>query len=633
MLVTIVVTIFQTKLSFLLQKTLDIFCPAPYGTMDDPKIAEDINKNDSFQHMYQSHVDYCSRNGTLGCTVKEAQICQENYVLLESVLVRISSKEMPIGFEMNEGIKFLSFPSTDNLASSSTTKKIMTHQAETSFFPLFGLSTNVKEKGNRVTETDQEKIIQKNAAEWLARHWTKQSTVQCPNHSDDGSIGNVGWSSWMYSKSSDLIVSLLAKLDLADEPNDLSNQKNDDQIFQDDCFDTNNYGNNVDYAEDDCLTNKSVPKDAVLGTSNDLFIYNIDLLLSCCRLLTTNVLSEISFSYEYEERGQVIDMKSENGSETCLGLLLHRYRHSSELNASPGSCLSLAQYAQCVGEKYKDDHSGKILMKLPQLHQNQLDLLAHVLVAANYATWAGHDDSMIVIFQNQQKDGTSIGVKLRESYHVALLQLNITKSSLESRVENALIPKADDLKSRAIHEKKDKKNIPRAMLYLKRFKVIESEIDRSMKIICNLEQQAASLSTARNNIQIMESYTTTKDAMSTMQLNQDEVENVMREVQEISEEANSTHDVLTNRADSTIDDRELEDELYAIMQEEICDNLKNTNLTDTSSQQTTSNRSIDGEHISRSTKETSSKNESISSNTEEKPLVDETMNEKRAILS
>eukprot|EP00560_Eucampia_antarctica_P000116 CAMPEP_0197835712 /NCGR_PEP_ID=MMETSP1437-20131217/26727_1 /TAXON_ID=49252 ORGANISM="Eucampia antarctica, Strain CCMP1452" /NCGR_SAMPLE_ID=MMETSP1437 /ASSEMBLY_ACC=CAM_ASM_001096 /LENGTH=78 /DNA_ID=CAMNT_0043441357 /DNA_START=118 /DNA_END=351 /DNA_ORIENTATION=- len=70
-------------------------------------------------------------------------------------------------------------------------------------------------------------------AAWLAQHWALQSsstTTSFTNYNNNNVVENnnnvdnnnasAGWSSWVYGKTSGLVISLFAQLDLVDGHND-----------------------------------------------------------------------------------------------------------------------------------------------------------------------------------------------------------------------------------------------------------------------------------------------------------------------------------------------------------------------------------------------------------------------------
>lgn len=591
------------------------------------------NESSSFSDkIHELQRDHCIQHKTLCCSIKQALSAATNdddriqlLSILEKVLVRISTKnnnymalslfESSSSFSSStnnlEQKKFLTFP-TFSQNDSNGAKDNRNNDSSSSFFwwfrpsSILNMNSNFKDGETQNPQIEEQKVTMNYVATWLAQYWTlHSSTSQTINHTavahnqNNDKDTSARWSSWMYGKTTDLVTSLFAQLDLVD--GNTINAKDDQNHFGDDCFDSFDKDQTIQLAEDDCvIASHSMPKPTVTTTAlstpvdKDMILYNIELIISCCQLLSSHVTSETSssHSHEYEERGQIVDGVLGDGNITFSGFMLYRFMTNKSIVSNfkdSESCLSLAQYANRVGKKHIDQTAGCILQNLPQFSSQLIDLLAQVLIAAKYASWAGEDNSMIVIFSSPQSqtlrnDSTlanEAAVGEGNSYNVAMFQLSNTKHALEGRMEHVLIPKADECKRRAVHEKTVKKNIPLAILYMKRYKVIEDEINRCMNIICNMEQHISSLSMARNNVQIVESYNMLNNAMSTLRVNQEDVEEVMTQIQAQNEQSDVIHNTITctgSDTSKTIDEEELENELLSLMQEYTNDDKKINDL-------------------------------------------------------
>ena len=183
-----------------------------------------------------------------------------------------------------------------------------------------------------------------------------------------------------------------------------------------------------------------------------------------------------------------------------------------------------------------------------------VDLLAATLCQANYAVI---EENTVTMFPG----GIPSGLKesSSKSDH-AMYQIHVTKTATHNRIQR-LEKDAETAKNNAISYQK-KKMTKVALVHMRRRKAALEEIDRCAAILENLTAGELRLERAKGDVQVVQSYTQLKEALQDVRrssgMKNDDVEELMSDIREEMELANS--DALTEAVyNSDVID---EDELY-----------------------------------------------------------------------
>lgn len=116
------------------------------------------------------------------------------------------------------------------------------------------------------------------------------------------------------------------------------------------------------------------------------------------------------------------------------------------------------------------------------------------------------------------------------------------------------------------------KNKKKALLHLKRKKMLQKQIDNLHGQIMNLEQQSITLEGLTMNHQVVDTMKITSNAMKNLNKNMDvdKVDNLISDIQEHIEDIEEVNQILSNPLDNSnlIDEDELLSELDDLMSEE-----------------------------------------------------------------
>ena len=322
--------------------------------------------------------------------------------------------------------------------------------------------------------------------------------------------------------------------------------------------------------------------DTTLGNADPLI--NIDIVVSTCRQLLEYSSQQIQTlsACDVNEEAEIQDMFSIGGHHHHGDVeRVMLYRNGWGACTLGSFCRQAGNYLARDDQQQKNNNNdvvaeskrisyGKILSGISEMG---VDILAITLCKSNYALI---ENDIITLFPGGIS--STFEQTARQSDH-ALFQIHVTKLAIQGRMarleQDVKVAKQSAVKAQR------KKMTQLALVHMRRKKAGMEELERCASILANLDASELRLERARNDVQIVQSYTVLKTALQDIRETNEGVENVeelMMDIREEMEEVNAIEEVMYPEV--IIDEDELNEEFKRLEMECESEQLLEATATD-----------------------------------------------------
>mmetsp|Transcript_8581 Transcript_8581/g.15154 ORF Transcript_8581/g.15154 Transcript_8581/m.15154 type:complete len:358 (+) Transcript_8581:252-1325(+) len=270
--------------------------------------------------------------------------------------------------------------------------------------------------------------------------------------------------------------------------------------------------------------NTIVGEDQAIGNADE--VISIAVVASACRHLLLflkqqeqGVNSEMFFSGRHQGDVERV-MLYRNGWDTCS---------FGSFCRQAGSHFAADQHHNTTtATNAREKRLGKILS---DISERGVDLLASTLCKSNYALIS---QEIITLFPG----GVPCNFEPCQSDH-ALFQIHVTKITIQNRMlrleQDVNVAKRNAVKA----QRNDMTQL--AMVHMRRRKAVLEELERCASILTNLDSSELRLERAKNDVQLVQSYTLLKTALQDIRASNDimgseNVEDLMLDIREEMED-------------------------------------------------------------------------------------------------
>ncbi|KAL7539708.1 hypothetical protein ACHAXR_009599 [Thalassiosira sp. AJA248-18] len=277
------------------------------------------------------------------------------------------------------------------------------------------------------------------------------------------------------------------------------------------------------------IASMPVMEDYALGNADELI--NIAIVVTACRHLLS--FTKQVKSPSVSDEGADYDIFFVGGHQGNVERVI-LYRNGWGACSLGSFCRQAGGYFAAGQKSVTKDNAKEKLVRygkiLSDISEREVDLLASTLCNSKYALI---EKDIITLFPG----GIPVNFAPCQSDH-ALFQIHVTKLTIQNRMVH-LEQDANIAKRNAVKAQRNKMN-KLAMVHMRRRKVALDELERCASILTNLDASELRLERAKNDVQIVQSFTLLKTALQDVRkshgIENENVEELMLDIREEMDE-------------------------------------------------------------------------------------------------